>query len=394
MADEHGSEVREAPTARASRPDKDSVIAALGRQRSGAPETVSDDDDEPEVRDDTNDHGDDDEPAPRPKAKAKPKLAAVPDPEPEPDPPDEEPEVEAEAEIDPDAEPADEEPAEEAPKPDPELERRATALRRQEQRLRERVARERADVQRERDALKADTAELEKFKALRARAKYDPTAALRALGLTDEDLEPAARHIYAQTKEAAKDPKNREAADKLMRERELQSKTDELQKRLDALDEEKRTAQAAQANERAAMRYLGGVSKAARPGTLAAHFIAKGGAAADKVTRTFAQIAQELSDEGDLPDPADVLAEYEVRRREELEEADVDVDALLKRKPAAAQPAKKPGTPAVAATPARKPGAKPAPAAAAPTKKFKDLDERNDSILAEIQARRRKGALQ
>jgi len=390
-AGDHGTETEGRPTPSRSRPDKESVLAALTRHKSGAAESVPDaHEDEPEL-DAADPHEDEPEEEEAPKPKVKKPKAADPESE-EEDPADPDPDAESEVESDPDETEVEAEP--EPAKPDPELERRAAQLRKQETRLRAKIESERTKLDRERADLASDKAEVEKFKTLRQRAKFDPTGVLRALGLSDDDLEPAARHIYAQTKEAAKDPKNRDAADRLMRERELQHRIDEQQKRLDERDERDKQAAAQQAEQQAAVKYITGVSRAAKPGTLAAHFLSKGGTTADKAMMRFAQIARDLSEDGYYPDQADVLDEYERQRREELEEADVDVAALLKR----------PAKPAVKlksgiAAPAKPAVAKPKPVAAAPAApaapkpKYKDLDERNSSITDMIAAQRAKGKL-
>lgn len=399
MADEHGAEaLPEAPSR--ARPERESLLSGLARMRSGTPEPAADDrpGEDANPTDAIDDHGDEAEtPAPK-----KRKPAAV-----KPDPDEDAAEADADAEepvaeADADAE-VEDPPEPDEPKPDPELERRAAALRKQEQRMRERSRADREELERDRRAHAAAIDEVAKFQAMRERAKYDPTGVLRMLGLSDDDLEPAARHIYAQTKEAAKDPKNAEAAARLMRERELQAKLDRLEARDKERDEKEKQAEAQGNAQRAVLRYVQSISKAAKPGTLAAHFIAKGGAVADKTMRRFAQIAREIADgehadvsDGgeDAPDVHDVLTVYERLRREELEEADVDVAALLKRKPVApVANGKKPTTApaATAATPAKKIAA---PTAAAPTgRKFRDSDERNEYLLNDIAQAKAKGKL-
>jgi|SRR6185295_2661653 len=394
VAGDHGTETEGRPTPGRSRPDKESVLAALARHKSGAAESVPDaHEDEPDLPSGDVHEDDEVEDAPKPKTK-KPKEPEPDEDEPaDPDPDAEEPDEDVD--VDADADEPEPEPEPEA-KPDPELERRAAQLRRQETRLRAKIESERTKLERERAELAADRAKVDEFAKLRSRARFDPTGVLRALGLSDDDLEPAARHIYAQTKEAAKDPKNRDAADRLMRERELQHRIDEQQKRLDERDARDKQAAEREAEQRAAVKYITTVSKAAKPGTLAAHYLAKGGKVADKTMMRFASIAQDLAEDGELPDHSDVLEEYERQRREELEDDGIDIAALLKRpaaKPAAAKPvAGKPVTaPAKPAVP--KPKAPAAAAPVAPKPKFKDADERNSSIVDMLAAQRAKGKL-
>ncbi len=410
MADTHEAESR--PTQTRSRPDADSILSGLQRMRSGdATEQVTptnNRDEDPNV-DDTDDHGDAEEVQARAKpGKAKPAKKPAPAPEPEDDPEDD-PDLDEESDLEePAAEPDEieepeataEEPVEEEPEepaPDPELERRARQLRKQEQRIRDRARAEREEIQRDRESLRKDREQVSEFNRLKERAKHDPVGVLRHLGLTDDDFEPVAKHIYAQTKEAAKDPKNREAADRAMRERELQATIDSLKSRLDEQDKTKAET-ARQERERAeAVRYMTGVSKAAKPGTLAAHYLGKGGSAAGRAMQAMAAITAELAEDDELPLPSEVLAEYEKRRRAELEDDGVDVNALLKRRAAApaAAASKKPANGAAKANgkPATRPPAAPARETAAPERKparIIDPEERKDAVLRDLSALREK----
>lgn len=416
MADTHDGESRATQTR--EKPDLDSLRAGLARMRSGDPAeaiTPRMRDDEDANVDDTDDHGDAAAAQARPAKKpaAKPAKKPAPAPEPEDDDLADEPEAdleeeaaeveteledleeqatadEAEAEVETTPEP--EEPA----RPDPELERRAAQLRKQEQRQRERLRNDRAQLERDREELRASRAALDEFNKLKARAKYDPTGVLRHLGLTEDDFETAAKHIYSHSSAMVKDPKNRDAADRAMRERELLSTIDSLKSRLDKQDEERHNTARAEQERAEAVRYIGGVRKAARPGTLAAHYIGKGGAAEARALQTFATITAELAEDDDLPHPSDVLAEYERRRRAELEDDGVDVDALLKRK---AAPAAKPATNGaygkkLVAAPAKKPAATTAPVRRDPAdpgpRRTIDPEQRKDEVLASLTAFRQR----
>lgn len=408
MGDTHEGESR--PTTTRSRPDADSILSGLARMRSGdsseqvTPENRSDED--PNV-DDTDDHGDEVQTQAKPgKAKPAKKPVRAPEPEPEDDDPDvedeiEEPESEAvgdepEEIEDLAATEAEPEPEPEEAKPDPELERRARALRKQEMRMRERARTEREEVGREREALRREREELAEWKRAKASAKLDPAGYLRAAGLTEDDFEPAAKQIYALTREAAKDPKNREAVERSMRERELQLEVEKLRQRLDKQDEGRQHQEREERERAEAVRYMTGVQKAAKPGTLAAHYLSKGGGAAERTMQILAGITAELAEDDELPLPSEVLAEYERRRRAELEDDGVDVDAILRRKaaPVAANGKKPNGAPAKPAV-----NGKPAPRAAAPakpapaareTQRIADPEERKDAVLRDLAAIREK----
>lgn len=389
------SEARPTPAPRPAA-ERDSILAGMARARSGAPEPAADDEETPrdEAPNEADEHDDEVEtPVPKPKRKAKPEPEPDEDDEPaaEVEPEPEDPEPEAEPEVEPE-EPA----AEPEPEPDPEVERRAAQLRRQELRQREAAKREREAITRERESLRADRQEIEQYKALKARAKYDPAGVLRHMGLTDDDMAPAAKQIYSFAKEAAADPKNREAVERMMLQRQKDAEIDELKQWKEGIEREKREARERDEQIRHAQRFLGAVHKAVKPGTLAAHFTAKGGKSAEKVTQMFAAITNDLAEDGDLPLHADVVAEYERRRREELEEAGVDVAALLKKptakpavvaKPGTAAPAKSNGKTATPAAPKKSTSA----VATIDARRAQDPEAFRDSLLAEMERKRRKG---
>jgi len=188
----------------------------------------------------------------------------------------------------------------------------------------------RAAAAKEREELAAARAELAEFNRLRARAKVDPVAALEALGV--DDLEHAAKSAYAKHKG---DPANKAEVARTMREKEAAEKLAAIEKRLEARDAADRERAEAEQATRAAAEYMTGVAKAAAAGEvspLAKHFLATH---PEKTDRRLRQIAVELLTEtGDTPDAADVLARYEKTRREELEELGIDPTTILTAKTA------------------------------------------------------------
>jgi hypothetical protein len=245
----------------------------------------------------------------------------------------------------------DEETPEESPdelggeaKADPDLQKRLAVVAKHEKRAKDREAavkaaieKERGELRREREAIEREIqsarTEIDSFAKLKERARFDPAGVLKALGLADDDFGPAARQLWSLTKEQAADPKNREAAARMQRERESESRIERLEREL---NEQKKAAheQASRADiAQKAETYLATVIKAAGDEhPLAKRLIEK---SPQKSRERFAAIADELFDrDGDLPDAEDVLAEYEKRRRAELEDDGVDVAAMLKQKPA------------------------------------------------------------
>jgi hypothetical protein len=300
------------------RPSRDEVIAGLtrltgGGETEGKPET--------------------------PEPEAKPETKPEPAPLPEPD-------EDGEEDTKEDAEPEPEAPVD--PKADPDLAKRLAIVAKHEKRAKAREAEAKAAIEAERHAFRREReqaerdlsearAEIEAFEKFKSRARYDAAGALKALGFDVEDFGPAARQLWAHTKEAQADPKNRDAADRLMKEREAMDRIGKLERELEARTkaEQQREAQARIANK--VETYLDGVSKAvkAEDHPLAKRLVEK---SPDKARLRFAEIARDLSerDDGDLPDADDVLAEYERRTRAELEEHGADVAALIKPKAAKA----------------------------------------------------------
>jgi len=154
-------------------------------------------------------------------------------------PPAEQPpaaEVDAAPEVEPDApeaDPADAPPPEPAEvKLDPATAKRMAASQKEEEKRRAQIAKERTEaaaaiakeraaVEAERKEIEATRKELEDFKALRARAKYAPGSVLQHLGLSPEDMAAAAYEAWALSPEGAKDPKVKETAARMQREREI-----------------------------------------------------------------------------------------------------------------------------------------------------------------------------
>lgn len=229
--------------------------------------------------------------------------------------------------------------------PDEDTKRALDKIRRDEKRAKESVATERADWKRERDREEArlapKLAELEKFEAMKARAKYDPTGVLEALGLSDEDWEPTSKAAWARTKAAKADPKNRVAVEQTAREREQADRLVALEKRLaerDKLDAERETQTR---NAKLVGDYIDGVTKVVDDATpLLRSYLAKNPEAA---RRALHQMAVDITDPDDPmtpPTPAAVAKAYEERRAKELDELGIDYKQLLKPAVAATKPSK------------------------------------------------------
>ena len=397
-------EQRSAPPA--ARIDRDSMMAALGKFKAGG---MRDDDlvdpkdpHEGSVVNDDDDHGDEPEPRARPtRPNAEPDDAAE---EPGPDadadddadgpPSDDELDDGEDLDVDDDGDDADagDQPAK---VPDPELERRSAQLRRQEQRVRSELGqakaelqRERAIMQREREELRSEREELARYKAARSRAKYDPAGVLAELGLGEDDFGPAARQIYARTKEAAADPKNREAADRLMQEREHRDSLAQTQRELKELREEIQRRDHASRVDAEVKRYVAGLVSSV-PKVTDAPLVARAlKRNPERWERRLGEVALEMAQQtGELPTPKRVIRELERRRREELEDARGDVEVLGQRQ----APAARVGSSAPPARVEQRQGQDSQPVISSTPPRPLDLEARKDSVIASLaEARKRR----
>ena len=240
--------------------------------------------------------------------------------------------------------PADAEPLEPTADPAPDLEttRRLSTIQAAEKRHRDKMAADRADLDAKVKGIERDWAPrvkaAEDFEALRAKAKKGGVhlvAALAALGIGEDDLEPAAQAIYAHSKAGAADPARKAHADRLLREREEITERDATQRRIDEL--EQRLTQRDQQGEFRSLQanYLDSALDAITDTTPLAKAVvarAKGGttpaeraSAAKRMTALRGKLwdltvamTEEL--DGEAPDPADVIARYEDLRGAELDE--------------------------------------------------------------------------
>lgn len=242
------------------------------------------------------------------------------------------------------AEPAPEPSDEDEAKPDAETQKRLDSVARAEKRSRQQLSKERQDFEAERreftDGQRAHRAEVESFSKLKGRAKYDAVAVMRSLGLTEDDFESAAQQLYANSKAAAADPKRKAATEQTARERELRDEVAELRSWRDRKEQADEQRQQQSVVERQASNYLdkltAQVTDEASP--LVKRQIAK------NPQKAYAGLVAAYGDlladsDGDVPEPAHVVKAYETRRRAELDEEGVDIDALLGKR-SATPPAK------------------------------------------------------
>lgn len=223
----------------------------------------------------------------------------------------------------------------EGEKPDADTKKRMDAVRRTEQRMRAQIEREKQAWAKEREATlakdnaeraqwKEQLAELERFNAMKARAKIDLAGVLQdAFGFTEDDFEFGAHYLYAHSKKGAEDPRRREAVARSKRERELASEVESVKKKLAEREEAEKKAAEKQQSRAQVEAYVESVVKAGSDKTpLAKKYIAanpqKARAKIEQLTLTM------LHEKGEVPSPKAVMIALEKNRRAALRELGID----------------------------------------------------------------------
>jgi hypothetical protein len=202
---------------------------------------------------------------------------------------------------------------------DPETSKRLGALQRQEQQQRARIAQERASLEQRERAFETKQTRLAELERAAERAKIDPVSLLRSHGV---DLTYAAQLAWAEV-QADKDPKHREVATRLQREREQGSALEETKRRLDELETKLSEKEKASAFESTRNGYLDHAVKAVGDETpLAKALAAKNPARFRSEIWDLTQVLTER--DGEVPDYADLVSAYEQLRRAELTELGID----------------------------------------------------------------------
>ncbi len=216
---------------------------------------------------------------------------------------------------------------------DPDLAKRLTAVRKAERRSKELIAKERATFERERDQFisewKPKIEAAEKFEALKAGVRYKAVDVLRELGLPEDDFEDVARELYAFSKKGAEDPKNKEAAIRSRRERELVDEVRELKKWRDDKEASEKRREAESKVERETQAWITKVTKRIDDDQPLLKRLAA--TSESDVARFIAAAATSLIDElGMAPSPKRTIARAEKLYRKELRRLGVDPDAVVK----------------------------------------------------------------
>lgn len=291
--------------------------------------------------------------------------AAADDAGPEDDLPDDEP-------LDEDEPAADDEV--ELKSDDPKEQKLFDNVRRAEKRMREAAARRDAEFEKRQVEWQSKVDRVAEIDKLTARIKYDPTAVLRALGVSHDDFELIAQSIYAESPALANDPKQKAVAQAKLREREKEEKFSATEKRLAdleaKLEQQKRDA-AVQAETQA---YIGQINTAAATKFPLVERMLKADPddTHDALVKTYNTLGQKLNR---APKAAEVVAAFDKAQRARLAKLGIDPDTVAKAKAVAKKPAANSNAPAPAAP------AKPTNGA----KKLTPQEERA-AILAELKA--------
>ncbi len=273
-----------------------------------------------------------------------------------------------------DADADDEEDNEDLVSADPETQKRLDAVRRAEKRMRGAAERRDLDFQAERAKWQTQVDRVAEIDRLSARMKYDPIPALRALGVTDEDLVSIAQAAYAESPEGQKDPARKAQAQARLKEREREEKMSASEKRLADLEAKLESQKAEAASAAEAQRYITEINTAAATKyPLTAHMLKID---ASETTDSLVAIYNRLGQaKGKAPKAAEVVAEFDRRERARLTKLGIDPAVIVKSKPlTAAKPKAAANTNAPAAKTA-------APANGAPKKA-----PTKEEILAELAA--------
>ncbi len=261
-------------------------------------------------------------------------------------------------EDDEDEEEAKAEPEKPAEKPDPDLTKRLAQVQKAERRARETIAKERADAKAELEQAKAHIERewgprvqaAQEFEALKKRAKYEPDAVLRSLGLDDAGLEAAARVIFSDTEAGKKNPQYREQALKLQREREQADKLAANEKQIAEMRAERAAEKQAAELAHHKTLYLDDAIKTGAEAPLLKQLHAKSPAKARAQLWTASE--QLFGETGEMPTADEAVERFEKNRREYLEEMDIEVpkaaakaEAVEAKKVAAKVAAKKEAAP-------------------------------------------------
>lgn len=253
---------------------------------------------------------------------------------------------------------------------DPETDRRLDAVRRADERRRQAFDRERAAF----DLERAEHAKsLARFESMKSRVRSNPTAVLRELGVTDDDLEHIAMHVAAHSKAPGVTPAHRAAAEQAARLREIEDRAKAAEEKAAAAEKAAQEREARAEADRVVDKFMRRVVRTVGDDAPLTKALVESKPV--RARRELEVVAFELGQKhGSLPKPAKVIAVYERRLARRLEPFGVG-------KPAPATSTGAKPAPAKPAVVARNGKSKPAPAAAP----ARNGTPSRDDLLRELQ---------
>jgi hypothetical protein len=227
------------------------------------------------------------------------------------------------------------------PEPEPELDKatqkRIAAVQRAEKASKQALAAERQKMAAERAEWEEQTRETRQkigaFEKMLGALRTNPIGVLQALGVTEDRFEDMSKLLYAHSPRGKADPRARELAESGLKDREYRDELTTLRTEIKELKQSREKEQAEAAAERELNTRMGKITKTAKASTeapLFAKFYAK---SPEKAESQLLTITYELARKtGEFPDPEDVIAAFEKKRREDLEDLGIDVSAMLTSK--------------------------------------------------------------
>lgn len=221
---------------------------------------------------------------------------------------------------------------------DPETTKRLSTIQAAEKRSRDKIAAERKELDARAKAIEAEWSPRAKaaadFEALKAKAKKGGVHlvdALRALGVGDDDLEPAAQALYAHSKAGAADPTRKAAADRMMAERAHVTELEEVRAELRELRDGLSQRDEQQTFERRRATFLDHTVKAIGDDAPIAKALATKNPTKLRAALWAMTVELTEANDGEVPDFPDVVAAYEAQRSAELEELGVAMPKAAKQ---------------------------------------------------------------
>lgn len=210
---------------------------------------------------------------------------------------------------------------------DPALAKRLDTIQKAERRSREAIAKERQAFDQEKAERVSTADQIKEFEQLKARVRSNPVAVLRALGISDAELEFVSKQAWFQSEAARKDPKLAAQAAQASREREYSDELAATRRELNEMRTQIQEKEQTAIQEQRVSLYLDTVAKAAGDETpILKTLLTKNPETGRARLRQAAEFL--LSETGEVPEPLEVVRALEEVERRELELRGIDLSAV------------------------------------------------------------------